>query len=49
VNQGNPAVLADPGCDFAKAMTALAKTVAQSPHAGKKKDDKKRRLSLARS
>ena len=49
VNQGNPAVLADPGCDFSKAMTNLAKSVAQSPAQKSKKADKKRRLSLARS
>ena len=49
VNQGNPAVLADPGCDFSKAMTTLAKSVAQAPAQKAKKADKKRRLSLARS
>jgi pilus assembly protein CpaE len=49
VNQGNPAVLADPGCDFSKAMIALAKSVAQAPAQKAKKADKKRRLSLARS
>ena len=48
VNQGNPAVLADPGSDFAKAMTSLAKTIAQTPQKGQK-PAKKRRLSMARS
>jgi pilus assembly protein CpaE len=46
VNRGNPAVLSDPGSDFAKAINDLAKTLV-------KPDDKsagrKRRLSLARS
>jgi pilus assembly protein CpaE len=45
VNQGNPAVLADPGCDFSKAMTALARSLVTKPEAKRSK----RRLSLARA
>ena len=45
VNQGTPAVLADPGCDFAKAATSLARSLASQP----KQERRKRRLSLARS
>jgi pilus assembly protein CpaE len=44
VNQGNPAVLADPGCDFSKAMTALCRSLVTPPQAKRSK----RRLSLAR-
>lgn len=46
VNQGTPAVLSDSGCDFAKAISALAKVVVTTPAA---KPQAKRRLSLARS
>ncbi len=50
VNQGNPAVLADPGCDFARALTALARSLAQQPAQSKKKQQhSRRRLSLARN
>jgi pilus assembly protein CpaE len=45
VNQGNPAVLADSGSEFARAMTALAKKLVKEP--GKPKHQK-RRLSRAR-
>jgi pilus assembly protein CpaE len=45
VNQGSPAVLSDPGCDFAKAITALAKSVVQQPQPKRQK----RRLSLAKA
>lgn len=45
VNQGTPVVLADPGCDFAKAIGALAKSVLPQPE----KASRRRRLSLARS
>jgi pilus assembly protein CpaE len=45
VNQGNPAVLADPGCDFSKAMTALSRSLVTKPEAKRPK----RRLSLARA
>jgi pilus assembly protein CpaE len=45
VNQGNPAVLADPGCDFSKAMTALCRSLVSKPEAKRSK----RRLSLARA
>jgi pilus assembly protein CpaE len=45
VNQGSPVVLTDAGSDFAKAVTALARTVVPEP----KKQARKRRLSLARS
>jgi pilus assembly protein CpaE len=46
VNRGTPAVLADPGSDFAKAMTALAKTLV--PAESKSKQPRKR-LSLSRA
>ncbi len=46
VNQGTPAVLSDGGCDFSKAIAALAKVVVPPPGASKQA---KRRLSLARS
>jgi pilus assembly protein CpaE len=45
VNQGNPAVLADPGCEFSKAMTALSRSLVTKPQAKRSK----RRLSLART
>jgi pilus assembly protein CpaE len=45
VNQGNPAVLADPGCEFSKAMTALSRSLVSKPEAKRSK----RRLSLARA
>jgi pilus assembly protein CpaE len=45
VNQGSPAVLSDPGCEFAKAITALAKSVVQQPESKRQK----RRLSLAKA
>jgi pilus assembly protein CpaE len=45
VNQGSPAVLSDPGCEFAKAISALAKTVLQQPDSKRQK----RRLSLAKA
>ena len=46
VNRGTAAVLADPGSDFAKAMTALAKAI--GPSESKSKNSRKR-LSLARA
>jgi pilus assembly protein CpaE len=52
VNQGNPAVLAHPNCDFAQAMTALAKTLVKEPAKAKAKPQtqhQRRRLGLARS
>ena len=52
VNQGNPAVLADSGCDFARALTALARSMSQAQSQAKpskSKPQSKRRLSLARS
>jgi pilus assembly protein CpaE len=52
VNQGNPCVLADSGSDFARALTALARSLSQSPQAGASKKQSKqsrRKLSLARS
>ncbi|HUZ80644.1 MAG TPA: hypothetical protein VMU73_00220, partial [Gaiellaceae bacterium] len=52
VNQGNPAVLADPGCEFAKAMTALSRTLVPQAQAKAKSPSaksRKRRLSMARS
>jgi pilus assembly protein CpaE len=45
VNRGQPAVLSDPGSDFAKAMNALAKTVLPSDPKAKPR----KRLSLARA
>jgi pilus assembly protein CpaE len=45
VNQGNPAVLANPSSDFAKAITDLSRTLVPKPKAA----GRKRRLSLARS
>jgi len=52
VNQGNPAVLAQPSCDFAKAMNALARTLLPNQATAKSKSksrDGRRRLSMARS
>jgi pilus assembly protein CpaE len=50
VNQGNPAVLANPGSDFSRAMTALAKSlVKEQTKAKTKTQQQRRRLSLARS
>jgi pilus assembly protein CpaE len=46
VNRGTPAVISEPGSDFAKAMTALAKTVMATEPASKRT---KKRISLARS
>jgi pilus assembly protein CpaE len=46
VNQGNPIVLADSGSDFAKSISALAKTITQPERSA---SGKKRRLSLSRS
>ncbi|MFL5952919.1 MAG: CpaE family protein [Gaiellaceae bacterium] len=48
VNQGNPAVLAQPTCDFARAMTALARTLAPADKAKATTRSTRRRLSLAR-
>jgi Flp pilus assembly CpaE family ATPase len=45
VNQGSPVMLTDPGCDFAKALSTLAKTL----NPVEKAPRRKRRLSLARS
>jgi pilus assembly protein CpaE len=47
VNQGNPAVLAQPGTDFSKSMTALAKTLVPVPR--QTSSAKRRKLSLSRS
>jgi MinD-like ATPase involved in chromosome partitioning or flagellar assembly len=50
VNQGNPAVLAHPNCDFSRALTALAKTLIKEPaKTTKAKPQQRRRLSMARS
>jgi pilus assembly protein CpaE len=50
VNQGNPAVLAQPNSDFAQAMTTLAKSlVKEAIKKPKAKSQQRRRLSLARS
>jgi pilus assembly protein CpaE len=52
VNRGNPAVLAEPGCDFSKAIVALSKTLvpaAQKSKQQSKQQSHKRRLSLARN
>jgi hypothetical protein len=46
VNQGNPAVLAQPNTDFAKAMTGLARTLVPAP---RQTSSKRRKLSLSRS
>jgi len=45
VNQGSPVMLSDPGCDFAKALNNLAKTLIPTDKAPRRK----RRLSMARS
>jgi len=45
VNRGTPAVISDPGSDFSKAMTSLAKSIL--PPESKKAQRK--RLSLARA
>jgi pilus assembly protein CpaE len=45
VNRGTPAVLSEPGSDFAKAMNNLAKTVMTTEQGSKRS---KKRLSLAR-
>ena len=45
VNRGQPAVLHEPGSDFAKAIVSLAKTVLPP----EQKPSRRRRLSLARS
>ena len=45
VNRGTPAVLSEPGSDFAKAMNSLAKTVMVNEQGSKRS---KKRLSLAR-
>jgi pilus assembly protein CpaE len=50
VNQGNPAVLAHPNCDFSRALTALAKTLIKEPaRSTQAKPQQRRRLSMARS
>jgi pilus assembly protein CpaE len=50
VNQGNPAVLAHPNCDFSRALNALAKTLIRDPaKTTKAKTQQRRRLSMARS
>jgi pilus assembly protein CpaE len=46
VNRGTPAVISEPGSDFAKAMFALAKTVMATEPESKRG---KKRISLARS
>jgi pilus assembly protein CpaE len=51
VNRGNPAVLAEPRCDFSKAIGQLAKAVApqaRTPGQTASKTQPRRRLSLAR-
>ena len=47
VNRGTPAVLADPGSDFSKALMALAKVIA--PAESKSSKQPRKRLSLART
>jgi pilus assembly protein CpaE len=52
VNRGNPAVLAEPRCDFSKAIGQLAKQLAPQGRMGMPsapKQQHRRRLSLARS
>jgi pilus assembly protein CpaE len=52
INRGNPAVLAEPRCDFSKAIGQLAKAVAPQGRMGvpaAPKEQHRRRLSLARS
>lgn len=51
INRGNPAVLAEPRCDFSKAIGQLAKAVApqaRSSNQNATKSQPRRRLSLAR-
>ena len=48
VNRGTPAVMSDPGSDFSKSLTALAKTIVPSDQK-KKKAKPVKRLSLSRS
>jgi pilus assembly protein CpaE len=49
VNQGNPAVLAQPTSEFSRAMVGLAKTLIKEPaRTTKAKPQQKRRLSMAR-
>jgi pilus assembly protein CpaE len=51
VNRGNPAVLAEPRCDFSKAIGQIAKAVApqaRSSNQAAAKPQQRRRLSLAR-
>jgi pilus assembly protein CpaE len=49
VNQGNPAVLAHPNSDFARALNALATTLIKDPaKTTKAKPQQRRRLSMAR-
>ena len=47
VNRGNPAVLAEPGSDYAKAMRELAKAV--GPKEAPAQKGKRRSFSLVRS
>jgi pilus assembly protein CpaE len=51
VNQGNPAVLAQPNSDFSRALTTLAKTLIKerATPTTKAKSHHRRRLSMARS
>jgi pilus assembly protein CpaE len=48
VNRGNPAVLAEPRCDFSKAIHGLAKQVAPKTQTAPVKRQQRRVLSLAR-
>jgi pilus assembly protein CpaE len=48
VNRGNPAVLAEPRCDFAKAIFALAKQVAPQGRPAAAKRPQRRVLSMVR-
>ena len=49
VNQGSPAVLGHPNCDFSRALNALAKTLIKEPaKTTKAKPQQRRRLSMAR-
>ena len=48
VNRGNPAVLAEPRCDFSKAIHGLAKQVAPKTQPAPAKRQQRRVLSLAR-
>ena len=50
VNQGTPAVLANPNSDFSRALIGLAKTLIKEPtKSPKAKSQQRRRLSLARN